>query len=144
MNESMPATLGDAIATEPMWLQGWVFVLVGTHLLSVLFMVERRDDSWVIRFEAIAILASFFAAAFLMGWLYNQFGYTRLLGLAHLVFWTPAFVWVLMKRKAIGHASVYGKYILLYLAIAGTSLAIDLIDLIRYLAGDGELLNRWG
>jgi len=31
----------------------------------------------------------------------------------------------------------------LYLLIAGASLLIDAIDVVRYLVGDGELLGRW-
>lgn len=140
----MPETLNDAIATEPMWLQAWVYTLVLTHLIAILFVVARADGKWLVRYEPMAILVSFIAAGVFMGWLYEQVGYVRLLGLAHLVFWTPAFVWVFLRRKAIGTASIFGKYIVLYLVIAGISLFIDLIDVIRYFLGDGELLNRWG
>ena len=67
----------------------------------------------------------------------------RLLGLAHLVFWAPAWAWIASRRKAIGTADVFGKYVHVYLAIADASLVIDLVDVVRYLVGDGELLNRW-
>jgi len=139
----MPDTLNDAIATEPMWLQAWVYALVFTHLIAIFFVVVRTDGKWVVRYEPVAILASFIAAGVFMSWLYQQVGYVRLLGLAHLIFWTPAFVWVFMRRKAIGIESLFGKYVVLYLVIAGISLFIDAIDVIRYLLGDGELLNRW-
>jgi hypothetical protein len=36
-----------------------------------------------------------------------------------------------------------GKAAVAYHAIAGTSLVIDLIDIVQRLVGDGDLLNRW-
>jgi hypothetical protein len=137
MGPEIPATLNDAIAAQSGWLQAWVMTLVVTHLLAVAFIVQRTPEGWRVRFESVAILVSFFAAAVFMSWLYTRVGYVRLLGVAHLVFWTPAYVWVLSRRRAIGVEGLYGKYLLLYLVVAGTSLVIDVIDLVRYLLGEG-------
>ncbi len=143
MESGMPQTLDAAIATEPVWLQAWVITLVLTHLIAVVFVVTREQGAWRMRLEPVAIVASFILAGIFMSWLYGVVGYVRLLGLAHLVFWTPAFVWVFLRRRAVGTQSVFGKYLLAYLAIAGISLIIDVVDVVRYLMGDGELLNRW-
>lgn len=144
MNASdLPATLNDAIATEPLWLQAWVMGLVVANLAALLFVVGRREGRWFARPEPIAIVASFIAAALFMGWLYEQVGYVRLLGLAHLLCWGPVWVWILSRRRAIGTRTHFGKYVHVYLVIAGASLLIDGIDVLRYLVGDGELLGRW-
>lgn len=58
----MPPTLGDALATEPLWLQAWVGVLVATNLLAALFVVAREEGRWRVRPEPGAILVAFFAA----------------------------------------------------------------------------------
>lgn len=137
----MPPTLGDAIATEPLWLQAWVTALVVTNLLAVLFVVGREAGRWRLRAEPIAILVAFFAAGALMSWMYEQVGYVRLLGLAHLVFWGPVWGWLLLRREAIGTRSWLGRYVHLYLVVAGISLAIDLVDVVRYGLGDGQLLE---
>lgn len=86
----LPATLNDAITTEPLWLQAWVLLLVVANLAAVLFLIGRKDGRWLVRPEAIAIVASFVAAALFMEWLYEQVGYVRLLGLAHLLCWGPS------------------------------------------------------
>jgi len=39
--------------------------------------------------------------------------------------------------------TVFGKYIHFYLVFAGLLLGIDLLDVVRYLLGDGELYLRW-
>ena len=138
----LPANLNQAIASEPMWLQAWVMLLVVANLAALLFVVGRREGGLRVRAEPIAILVSFVAAAVFMSWLYTQVGYVRLLGLAHIVFWGPAWLWVLSRRRTIGTADRFGKYVHFYLGVAGVSLVIDVIDVVRYLLGDGELLHR--
>ncbi len=143
MESGMPQTLSEAIATEPAWLQAWVLTLVLTHLIAIAFVVTREQGAWRMRPEPLAIIASFICAGVFMSWLYGVVGYVRLLGVAHLVFWTPALVWVFLRRRAVGTQSVFAKYLLAYLVIAGISLVIDVVDVVRYLIGDGDLLNRW-
>ncbi len=137
MGTEAAATLNDAIATQPMWLQAWVMVLVLTHVLALVFVVTKSADGWRVRGEPIAIFLSFAAAAVLMTWLFEQYGYVRLLGLGHLVFWTPAYVWVAMRRRQIGTDSRFGKYVQVYLLVAGISLVVDAIDVVRYFTGTG-------
>lgn len=144
MDESMPATLGAAMATEPIWLRAWLAVLISVYIAALFFIVRREAGSWRVRFEPIVIVASFLGSAVLMNAIYAHVGYVRLLGLAHLVFWTPVYVWVFYRRRAIGTDSFFGKYVQAYLLVAGASLVIDAIDVVRYLAGNGDLLHRWG
>jgi len=139
--QTMPPTLGDAITAEPSWLQAWIVILVLANLLAVLFVVTRTGGRWRVRPEPLAILAAFFAAGMLMDWMYARVGYVRLLGLAHLVCWGPVWVWLVMRRADIGTGTWFGRYVHLYLGIAGISLVIDAIDVIRHLLGDGQLLD---
>jgi hypothetical protein len=138
----MPANLNEAIATEPTWLQAWVMVLVVVNLAALLFVIGRHDGRWQVRSEPIAIAVSFVAAGMFMGWLYEQVGYVRLLGLAHLVFWGPVWIWIFNRRRAIGTQAWFGTYVRVYLVIAGASLVVDAVDVMRHLLGDGELLHR--
>jgi len=135
----LPASLGDAIGAEPLWLQAWVLTMVLVHLAALLFVLGREPQQWRFRPEPLAIFVSFLAAAAIMSWLYDRFGYVRLLGLAHLVAWGPVYVWILWSRRRFPVATMYGKYIHLYLLVAGISLVIDAVDVVRWLAGDGEL-----
>jgi hypothetical protein len=140
---AQPETLGAAIATEPLWLQGWVVILLIVHLAALAFVATRRDGRWLVRPEAVAILLSFVVAALVMNWLYAQIGYVRLLGLAHLLAWTPVWIWVFRRRSRHPMGFAFGWYLSAYLAIAGLSLIIDTVDVVRYVAGDGELHLRW-
>lgn len=144
MNEAtIPATLDEAILTEPLWLLAWVALLLIANMGAIPFAITKQGGAWQVRKECLAIVASFIVAAMIMNWMYAQFGYVRLLGLAHLIAWTPAYVYVMMRRAEIGTSSWFGKYIHFYLVIAGISLVIDAVDVVRYLVGDGELYLRW-
>ena len=135
MNEAAPMDFNAAIATQEPWLQAWIMLLVITNLLAVLFVVSKQESGFKVRPEALAILLSFVAAAVFMTWLYNQYGYVRLLGIAHLVFWLPVYVWVLNKYRNSDYSGWFQRYITLYLVIAGISLVVDFIDVVRYFLG---------
>ena len=135
MNETTPADLNAAIAMQSAWLQAWVMVLVVVNLAAALFLVVRRDGKFSLRVEALAILVSFFAAGAFMGWLYDQVGYVRLLGLPHLLFWMPVYVWLVIKFRRNEFTPPFKQYLILYFLIAGASLVLDLIDVLRYLLG---------
>lgn len=126
------ATLDEAIAAQPAWLLAWVGVLGATHLLALAFLAERRDGAWHFDWGPLAIVASFLVAAAIMEALYGAFGYVRLLGLAHLLGWL--YGWLLHRRRAIGLASWWGRYVHFHLLVAGPSLVVDAIDGERYLA----------
>ncbi len=137
----MPESLNAAIATEPMWLQAWVGMLVVANLGALAFVVTKQSGSWRPRKEAIAILVSFFAAAALMTWLYDRVGYVRLLGLAHLLFWGPVFLWLILRYRKGEFSSPFSKYLAFYFLIAGISLVVDSIDVLRYVLGDTTSLH---
>ena len=54
--------------------------------------------------------------------------------------WLQAWLNVL---GVVGTGSLCGKWINAYVVVVGISLAIDVVDLIRYFLGAGELLHRW-
>ena len=142
--EDLPATLGEAILTEPIWLLSWLFLLVGTHFLSLVFMVYKDEQGFRFRWEPLGILGSFFLAGAIMDVIYQEFGYVRLLGLAHIIGWAPIYIYFLVKRKGIGFKTLWGKYVHLYLLIAGISLVVDALDTVRYLVGDdASIYLRW-
>ncbi len=141
MPPEMPATLNDAIMTEPTWLQAWVGMLVVANLLAVAFVMTKESGKWRFRKEAVAILVSFFAAGALMTWMYDTFGYVRLLGLPHLIFWGPVFVWLLIRFRKGEFTSPFSTYLMFYFLIAGISLVVDATDVVRYFAGDDKPLH---
>jgi hypothetical protein len=107
-------------------------LLVIANLAAIPFALTRVKGAWKLRRECLAIVASFVIAAILLDWLYDTYGYVRLPGMAYLIAWTPASAYVLMRRKELHLSSAFGKYVHFYLVVAGLSLTIDLLDVVRY------------
>ncbi|MFT5041035.1 MAG: hypothetical protein ACI8TX_002006 [Hyphomicrobiaceae bacterium] len=141
MNEptEVPTVLMDAMMGSPAWLLVWLFFLMLANMGALAFIYRREDGERRFRPECAAILFSFMAAAAAMEVIFASYGYVRLLGLGHLIFWTPTYLWILSRRSAIGTETGFGRYVHFYLVIAGISLVIDTIDVIRYALGDGAL-----
>ena len=141
MNETMPVDLGAAIATEPMWLRLWVMILAATNLAAVFFVITKQAGKYRVRVESLAILFSLLAAGIFMSWLYDKVGYVRLLGLPHIIFWLPVYVWLLSKYRRGEFSFPFKQYLIVYFVIVGISLVIDVSDVTRYLLGDRQPLH---
>jgi len=116
------------IAREPAVLQAWVYWLMIINTASILFIVQRVEARWV--------LAAWVANMFLMGFLYDTYGYTRILGLSHIILWTPLLVYLWRRRGQIDRASWSGRYLAALFISNFISLLFDYADLIRYITGD--------
>ena len=129
--------LGDAVmATQPGWLLAYLMVLTAANLGTVLFIAKNTPQGWRPRYEAIAIVVAFLLAGEFMEYLYQQYGYVRLLGLAHIVCWTPVYAWIFTHRNDYEATPYFSKFVLFYLVMAGISLTIDVIDVARYMLGE--------
>jgi hypothetical protein len=118
------------IAQEPLWLKSWVYWMIFINSISILFAFTRNEAHWV--------LTAWLANLLTMPMLFDAVGYVRLLGLPHIVFWTPLVIYLWMKRRSFS-STWAGRYLWVVMATNGASLVIDYIDVARYLAGDGDL-----
>ncbi len=127
--------MNEFIAQEPLWLQLWIQWMVVANLGGVAFIIGRRDAGWHLRPEPAVVVITMIANVLFMGWLFEQVGYVRLLGLSHVIFWTPLLIWLWRRRQGIE-----GRVLRGYLWTVGltntVSLVIDYVDVARYLAGD--------
>ena len=116
----------EHILNEPLWLKLWIFWMVFLNSASILF-VRHAEGRWV--------LAAWLANLFTMNWLFEEFGYTRILGLAHVLWWTPLVVYLFQRRARFGEGAFGGWA--RWLAITNAaSLAIDYLDVARWALGD--------
>jgi|TARA_B110000305_G_scaffold71185_1_gene79892 hypothetical protein len=56
---SIPATLNEAVFSEPLWLQAWVMLLVIANIAAVPFALSKEKGAWKLRSECVAIIVSF-------------------------------------------------------------------------------------
>ena len=129
MQDLMTAWQAD-IARQPQWVQVWLDIMMVVLLgLSAVFSFVRVEARWV--------LAGFLLGAVAMLGLYSQIGYSRLLGIAHVIFWTPVLVYLLRRRgRWRVKETLSGKWIVLAVTVLTISLAFDYTDVIRWVLGE--------
>ncbi len=103
--------------------------------LLFLFARATRRDAVILFLTNLAIYAA-------MIWLFEQVGFVRLLGIVHVIFWTPIvfYLWHRLKNTVITFP--FRQLMWLILATIIVSLAFDYSDVMRYLLGDTASMVR--
>lgn len=124
-------TFSEAVAAQPQWLQLWLTWLgpaVVVIPVLLLFWGQTRYFALILLIATLAGIASIL-------WLFNLQGYTRLLGLPHLIIWIPA-MWFMIQALR-GHLPVIPRILMVVLLATITiSLAFDIVDVARYVLGE--------
>ena len=118
--------VGEILA-EPWWLLAWIGWLGAINMASALFLSE---------IEARWTLAAFIASFVTMSVLYEVNGYNRLLGLAHIIYWTPLVIYLYRRLRNLVGPPLFESWVRILLATNGLSLVIDYVDVLRYALGD--------
>ena len=130
-------TFGQAIDLLPLWVRIWLNVFTfGALVLPVVLLVWRQS-----RKAALVTLAADGMAAIGVYWLFGQLGYVKLLGLPHIIFWTPL-VWFLWGEVRRADMPAWPRRILwAVLAVFVISLLFDYVDVARYALGERQALG---
>jgi hypothetical protein len=114
------------------WLYWMSFAIIVTPLVLVFSKVTRRD--------AVIVLLTNIAMLVGMGWVYEQMGYVRLLGIVHVILWTPLFVYLFLRAKN-GEMPILCRLVIwMFAATLAVSLVFDYTDVARYLLGERDSL----
>jgi hypothetical protein len=111
----------------PAAVRVWLILLVAANMVVPLFLLGRP--------EARVVLILFMASAMLMTLLTGLVGFTRLLGLGHIL-WIPLVYYLWTQLDAIPANDFTGYWIRAIMLLNGISLVLDAADVIRYVAGD--------
>ncbi len=117
----------EHILRYPLWLQAWIAWMGIVNAAAIVFL-RHVQARWA--------LAAFLGAALFMETLYRLNGFNRLLGLAHVVFWTPAVVYLVRQRPRLEPGSALRVWVTILLVTNISSLVVDYTDVVRYLLGD--------
>ncbi len=127
MNSFVKFNLG--LLRSPLYVRVWMILLLAANLAAPLFFLARV--------EAQAVLAALAASFAMMVILTGLTGYTRLLGAGH-IFWVPLIVWLWTRLDQIPADDAFGVWVRVLIGLNAISLVIDVIDVVRYAAGDRE------
>jgi hypothetical protein len=110
------------LSTQPAPLSYWLNWMGFVNLFLPLLFVWRH---W----EARVVIAAFLLNAAFMAVLFEQMGYGKHLGLAHVVFWTPLVLWLVTRFEPIlARSTAFAVYVLVVIATNTISLGIDYAD----------------
>lgn len=115
----------------PGWVQIWITWLAFLNTASIFFIFARRETRWVLVAWIVAIIG-------VMGIFALQGQHmTRLMGLGHIIAWTPLLIYLWRRRGDIFLTQPSGIYLHLLFFTNAISLAFDYTDLVRYFLGHG-------
>ena len=63
-------------------------------------------------------------------------GFTRILGLIQVIYWTPLAIYLFREIRKIEEKNLYQKWVTILLVTIVGSLIIDYIDVVRYIIGE--------
>ena len=126
-------TLDEAMAAHgPDWLSIWMPVLfAGAFILPLSLLIWKPT-----RIAAVVSVIASFLGAFTTNLLYAKMGYVKLLGLPHILFWTPLviYLYTVLRKPEVG--KVPTVIITIVSIVILISLVFDYTDVIKYLLGD--------
>ena len=111
----------------PLGWQLWLLLLVAANLLASLCFLHRL--------EAQVVLGTMLASMMLMTLLTARFGFTRILGLGHIL-WVPMLAFLFTRLGDIRAGDAFGIWIRTLFVLNGMSLVIDALDVFRFIGGD--------
>jgi hypothetical protein len=109
----------------------WLLVLVAANGVAPLFFLQH--------IEAQMVLGAMFIGAILMSLLTARFGFTRILGLGHIL-WIPLIGWLAFRLGQIPTDDAFGLWVRGMMLVNAVSLVMDIADVVHYVAGDRKEL----
>ena len=117
----------DHLMQQPLWVPLWVGWMVVVNTAAVLFL-RHPPARWV--------LAAWVGNMLTMQALFAAVGYVRLLGLSHVLWWTPLVIYLAPRWQGTGEPTAYRIWLRVLFVTILLSLVLDYIDVARYLLGD--------
>jgi len=116
-----------AVFKLPIPWRVWLMLLMAVNMIVPVFFLDR--------IEARVVLITMIVSATLMMAMTGKFGFTRILGLGH-VLWIPLLFYLWTTLGEHPAEEPFGLWIRLVMVLNSLSLVIDTVDVMRYIRGD--------
>jgi hypothetical protein len=111
----------------PILVRVWLMLLMSVNLLAPIIYIQRS--------EARIVLLTFLASFLLMVLITGASGFTRLLGLGH-VLWVPLLFFLFSRLDSISVGGSYSAWMRSVIALNSISLVFDLVDIVKFARGE--------
>ena len=125
-------TFQDATAQLPTWVQIWLnILLLGAFILPFSLFIWKQT-----RLAALLTLLASGIASFTIITMFASLGLVRLLGLPHIILWTPLVVYLITQSRRADMPNIPKWILRVVFTTIIISLVFDYYDVIRYFLGD--------
>ena len=125
-------TMDQAMALQPAWVGYWLkWLMFGAVFLPISLLIWRETRILGVLTVLAAVLSGF--GVYFM---YGNMGFTKLLGLPHIIVWTPLVFYMLSLLRGGKVPKIARVIMMVVLATILISLAFDYSDAVRYLLGE--------
>jgi len=125
-------TFNEAIALQPAWVGMWLNILLfGAFILPVSLLIWKQT-----RITAIITVVASVVGGMATQWLFGQMGYVKLLGLPHIIVWTPLCFYLYKQIKKPDMSAWPKRIMMVIMGVILISLAFDYVDVLRYILGE--------
>lgn len=115
------------ILEQPIGWRLWIIWLMTVNTAAFLYLKQL---------EGRVVAAVWIGNVITMMVLYWMVGYVRLLGISHIIWWTPLFIWLIPRMIREHKPGHFGLWLILLTVSDVASLVIDYVDVVRYILGD--------
>jgi hypothetical protein len=119
----------EARASLPILTQRWIIFMLATFALGLLFVRDHVAARWMVGAVVVSHLSSA-AVILLLGPEHLKVG---IIAIEHVIFWTPAALYLLFKGAPTGRAPLYRVWRYAALSVAAISLIFDYRDAALFL-----------
>ena len=115
---------------------GWMVVWLYWMSFAIIVTPTVLIFSKATRLDAVIVFLTNLAMFVGMAWIYEQMGYVRLMGIVHVILWTPLFIYLFLRAKKGEMPLLCRLAIWMFVATLAVSLVFDYTDVARYLLGE--------
>ena len=117
---------------------GWMIVWLYWMSFAIIVTPTVLIFSKATRLDAVIVFLTNLAMVVGMAWIYEQMGYVRMMGIVHVILWTPLFIYLFLRAKKGEMPLLCRLAIWMFVATLAVSLVFDYTDVARYLLGERD------
>lgn len=127
----------ETVKLTPLWVQYWIDILSAIVIGAPIILLFQKET----RIDALFIILAVIISTIGVWWIFQQFGYVRLLGFGHIISWTPLCYYLFIRLRKAQDINKLGRITIIILLLAiFISLGFDYTDTIRYILGERDIL----
>lgn len=125
------------VFAQPVWIQLWVVwmvvVIIAVPVIMRMYGAVRQDHL-IVACSTVTLLV-------VMPLWHDQIGYVRLIGLPHIVVWTPLAIYLYARRRHLSSPWQVRRAVHVFMLTIIVSLVFDYVDAVRYILGERAPVN---